>query len=159
MMGESATGRLDGVVTYHLNPYASGVVRFNELLAEHLGVPFVGLHDGRAESLRRPLLSFKVSEMAEPDRAALARMLDADNWRFDVYLHDWGDLELERRLVRDAARVWCGNGEIHRNVEGLSTRVETVWTPGLLMDRRTYEPAEISVFSFGMAGSALASML
>jgi hypothetical protein len=142
---------IDGVVTYHLNPYASGVVRFNELLAETLGVPFVGLRDARVAQFERPLLSFKVGEMDEADRNLLAEQLERPDWLFDVYLHDWSGLPLEVRLVERAQRVWCGNHEIEDQVSSTRPDLETVWTPGLLMDRRAFQPVEISVFSFGMA--------
>lgn len=148
----AATGAdVDCVVTHHLNPFASGVVRFNELLAQHLGVPFVGLFDGRLEAMARPLLSFKVSELSDSQQADLNHMLATRHWEPQVYLHDWHDLALERRLLELSTCVWCGNLEIAQRVAPLHPRVETVWTPGLLSDQRVYAPAEISVFSFGMA--------
>ena len=33
----------------------------------------------------------------------------------------------------------------------LSSSAAPLWTPGLLVDRRRYEPADLTVFSFGMA--------
>lgn len=142
---------VDGVVSYHMNPYASGAVGVNVMLAKHLGVPFLGLRDAASAALKRPLLSFKVGEMAEPDQARLSDMPDELGWRYHVFLHDWSDLPLEHKLVRGATGVWCGNHEIRKRLEGLNPRIETVWTPGLLTDCRTYPPVEISLFTFGMA--------
>lgn len=120
------------------------------MLAERLGVPFVPLRDAAAlAAVREPLLSFKVSEMGEDDRGRLREMLPG--WSFDVYLHDFSGLELELELVRLARHVWCGNHEIREQIEGINSDTDTVWTPGLLMDQRLYQPCEISVFSFGMA--------
>ncbi len=71
---------IDCVVSHHLNGYASGVARFNELLAEHLAVPLLGLADPAIAQLRRPLLSFKVSELDDAGAAtvrALLRRVDA----------------------------------------------------------------------------------
>lgn len=142
---------IDAVVTYHVNPYASGVVRFDQILAEHLDVPFIALSDPGVSEVRSPLLSFKLAEVREEDRGRLGALLDRRGWRHQVFLHDWSDIPLERRLVSEAARVWCGNAEIADLVRHLNPRTEAVWTPGLLTDRRTFQPAEISVFSFGMA--------
>jgi hypothetical protein len=47
--------------------------------------------------------------------------------------------------------VHCGNLEIYEGLRGLGDRVETVWAPGLIVDRRPFEPAAVTVFSFGMA--------
>lgn len=149
---------VDCVVTHHLNPFASGVVRFNEILADRLGVPYLGLFDPRLGAYDCPLLSFKVSELGDSEQDALDRMLDARTWRYQVYLHDWSGLPLERRLASGAEHLWCGNLEVHEQVMGLNPHTEVVWTPGLLTDQRRYHPAEISVFSFGMAHKIRADM-
>jgi hypothetical protein len=89
--------------------------------------------------------------MAPEERDALARRLERAGWRGEVFLHDWAGLELERQVVARARRVHCGNLEIQERVRGLNPESLSVWTPGLLVDRRRYEPAELTVFSFGMA--------
>jgi hypothetical protein len=142
---------LDCVVTHHHNPFASGVVRFNELLAGELGVPMRGLFDADTRMAARPLFSFKVSELSSEERPRFEAMLDSGSGLYEVYLHDWAGSELERRLVRDAARVHCGNAEVHDQVAPVSPDATLLWTPGLLKDRRVFTPAEVSVFSFGMA--------
>jgi hypothetical protein len=147
---------VDCVVTHHLNPFASGVVRFNEILAERLGVPYLGLFDDRLLEHKRPLLSLKVSELGGDEREALERLLDGRGYQ--VYLHDWSGLPLERRLATGAQHVWCGNLEISELISGLNANTEVVWTPGLLADERRYHPAEISLFSFGMAHKIRADM-
>ena len=53
---------IDAVVTHHPNSFRSGVARFNQILADRLGVPLLSLFDGTFVSSHRPLLSFKVSE-------------------------------------------------------------------------------------------------
>jgi hypothetical protein len=131
---------IDSVVTHHLNPFRSGVARFNALLAERLGVPLVGL----AADVRAPLLSFKASELGDPDRALVAERLPA--WAPSLFLHEWGDTPLERALVKAAARVLCGNAEVAAQVGG-----ELVWTPGLILESGRIAPAEVRVFTFGMA--------
>ncbi len=70
---------------------------------------------------------------------------------YEVYLHEARGSELERKLIVLADRVHCGNEEIYHQVQGLNDQVDTLWTPGLVVDDRIFEPAEITVFSFGMA--------
>jgi hypothetical protein len=139
---------LQAVVTHHRSGFRSGVARFNELLAERLGVPLYGLdEDGPGWS--RSLLSFKVSELDIATRAALAERLD--DWDGELFLHELSGLDLERELVRRARRVHCGNLEIYEGVKGLTGNAEAAWAPGLITDRRLYELPEVTVFSFGMA--------
>jgi hypothetical protein len=149
---------IDAVVTHHRDGFRSGVARFNELLAEHLGVPLIGLFDDALESSRRALLSFKIGELSEHERVQLAERLERIDWRGDVYLHDYAGLDLEREIVRRARVVHCGNLEIQAAVKDLGESVQAVWTPGLILDQRVYQPAEISVFSFGMAHKIRADM-
>jgi len=139
----------DAVVTHHRDGFRSGVARFNELLAERLGVPLQGL-DGLADAVGRPLLSFKVSELGEDERA-VAAYVEQGGAEWELFLHEYRDLPLERDLVAGARRVHCGNGEILAAVGGAAAWAQVVWTPGLILDDRPFRPAEISVFSFGMA--------
>jgi hypothetical protein len=127
-------GRLDAVVTHHRDGYRSGVARFNELLG----------------ATRYPLLSFKVRELPPAD-AALVERFAAGGVPWQVYLHEFADLPLEHALVVGAERVLCGNREIEAAVTELNDDVETVWTPGLIHDDRTFPASDVSVFSFGMA--------
>jgi hypothetical protein len=141
---------IDAVVTHHRDGFRSGVARFNELLAEHLHAPLHGLLDDAARAADRPLLSFKVSELGDRERSALDAIL-AVGARIELYLHEFCGDELERRLIAGAVRVHCGNHEIARAVADLNGAVDVLWTPGLIVDTRPFRPAEISVFSFGMA--------
>lgn len=153
-MSDAGSGNpgIDAVVSHHLNGFRSGVARFNELLAQHLGVPLRSLTDEALAQASHPLLSFKVSELGEAE-AAVRRAFATDRARgtWDVFLHEYRGLPLERELVAGAGRVWCGNDEI---VAGLATDradARRLWAPGLVLDDRPFEPSAISVFSFGMA--------
>jgi hypothetical protein len=140
--------RPDAVVTHHRNPFRSGVARFNQILAEHLGVPLVGLDELAAAGARAPLLSFKAGELpGEPALDALA------GTRYGVFLHAWDGLALEERLVRGATRVFCGNEEVRAAVLALGVEARTLWAPGLILgaDAHRYAATDISIFSFGMA--------
>lgn len=140
---------VDAVVTHHTDGFRSGVARFNELLAERLGVPLVSLRSERLPLLRRPLLSFKASEL-DADLVPVVEAL-AHGEPFELFLHEYGGGEFERRLVRAASRVHSGNREIAAAVVHLNARVDEVWTPGLLNDDRRFPDADLTVFSFGMA--------
>lgn len=141
---------IDGVVTHHVDGFRSGVARFNELLAEHLGVPLAHFEDGATARMRRPLISFKVSELPPEAAHAVTRLLSrAEAW--DVFLHEFCGCPLEESIVSGAGIVYCGNRQIEDEVVRLNARVARAWTPGLLTDDRHFEPAEITVFSFGMA--------
>jgi hypothetical protein len=150
MMGTSERP-IDAVVTDHLNTFASGVARFNAILAQELGVPLLGLADPALDEAARPLLSFKPGELNVDEEMRVRAIVGRDGRPFEVYLHDWRDLPVEREMVRRAARVWSGNAEVEEHVDSLHPDVRAAWTPGLLRDHRRFQPAEISVFSFGMA--------
>jgi len=142
---------LDAVVTHHLDGFRSGVARFNEILATQLDLPLVGLGELQGAAITCPLLSFKVRELPMQERGQIELLVDDARWPWEIFLHDFGDLPLERRLVSGAQRVHCGNHEIEHEVAALNPEHATLWTPGLLLDDRQFRPAELSVFSFGMA--------
>lgn len=142
---------IDAVVGDHMNPYASGAARFNQILAERLGTPFISLLDPLLRTSGFPLLSFKEPELDKSERAALAALLDRGAGALRVYLHDYTGAALEERIVRQAEVVYCGNQEIAAKVSGLNDRLHTLWAPGLILDHRVFAPAVYSIFSFGMA--------
>lgn len=72
---------IDAVVTHHTDASRSGVARFNELLAAHLGVPVLSVSNDRAKGLSHPLLSFKVSELDRGEAADLEGLLAAAHGR------------------------------------------------------------------------------
>lgn len=149
---------LDAVVSHHMNPFRSGVARFNELLARELGVPLYSVFDDGLAGCSAPLLSFKAQEMSDAEQVRLLELLEGRSWELELYLHAFGGLEVEHAMVRAARRVWCGNHELTGQLADLHPVVETVWTPGLLLDHREIKPVEITVFSFGMAHKIRISM-
>jgi hypothetical protein len=150
--------RVAAVVTHHRGGFRSGVARFNELLAERLGVPLYGVDEDASEGWSRSLFSFKASEMSPPEREALSERIERAGWEGEVYLHDWSGIDLELEILARATRVHCGNLEILADVRALTAHATPAWTPGLLVDRRRFEPAELTVFSFGMAHKIRADM-
>jgi hypothetical protein len=145
--------RIDGVIGHRLDPYRSGVARFNQILAERLGVPVVGFLDQRVADFACPLLSFKAAELSPHEihlvEGVLKRLEGEASLR--VFLHEYLDLDIERTLVRQAELVYCGNDYVYERVHGLAAHAILAWAPGNILDVRPFPPADVSVFSFGMA--------
>ncbi len=142
---------IDAVVTHHSDSFRSGVGRFNELLADRLGVPLVRLRKLLEAGCQRPLLSLKVSELGEPELAVLAELVATRPFSWELFLHVYEGHELEAGLVEGAARVHCGNHEIFAQIRDRNPAAQILWSPGLILDERPFADAEITVFSFGMA--------
>jgi hypothetical protein len=142
---------VDAVVTHHRDSFRSGVGRFNELLAQRLGVPVLGIRRLLTAGVERPLLSFKIAELAPAELAVLERLVETKPFEWELFLHVYDGFPVEEALVRGAAHVHAGNHEVHAQVEGLAPSVDTLWSPGLILDERPFRPTDISVFSFGMA--------
>jgi hypothetical protein len=142
---------IDAVVTHHRDSFRSGVGRFNELLGERLGVPVIGIRRLLSAGAKRPLLSFKVAELSAAELAALQRLVDEQPFEWELFLHIYDGHPLEEALVRGAAHVHAGNHEVEAQVAGLARSVDTLWSPGLILDERVFAPTDVSVFSFGMA--------
>jgi hypothetical protein len=144
---------IDAVVSHLLDPYRSGVARFNEQLAGRLGVRVVGLCTDAAVAAGAPLLSVKLSQLGDGERDALVRVLDAERspGSIRVFLHEVAPSPLEERLVRTAGWVFAGNEEIHARVAGLTERCSCLWSPATLQDVRPLDRTELLVFGFGMA--------
>ena len=149
-MADPARQALDAVVTHHRDGFRSGVARFNELLANRLRAPLLGIDELEDRRPGCALLSFKVGELDPFSAESLGRWLEPAPC-YELFLHDYGGTEVERSLVEGARHVHCGNSEIEAAVAGLARSAGTLWTPGLILDDRTFRPSEISVFSFGMA--------
>jgi len=145
------TGPVDAIVTHHLNTFASGVARFNEILAANMNVPLFGVTDDEVLERRRPCLSFKFSELRPEAESRLERMAAEPGCAYDLLLHDLAGTDLEGRMIADAAFVWCANSEIEDEVRRRRADCGALWTPSLLLDHRRYPPVALSVFSFGMA--------
>jgi hypothetical protein len=142
---------VDAVVTHHRDSFRSGVGRFNELLAERLGVPVIGIRRLLTAGCSRPLLSFKVAELAPAELAVLRELVETRPFPWDLFLHVYDGDELEAALVAGADHAHAGNHEIFAQIEGLARSADTLWSPGLILDEREFAPTDVSVFSFGMA--------
>ena len=144
---------VDGVLGYHLNPLTCGVAKFNLMLARRLAVPMLGLFDRRADGLRRPLLSLKLSEFTATDVAALVSIVETAPWRagFGLFLHAWTDTPVEQLLLARAASVFCGNAELVAELRARRADIQESWCPSTLLEPQRFKPDGLSVFAFGMA--------
>ena len=142
---------VDAVVTHHRDSFRSGVGRFNELLGERLGVPVIGIRRLLTAGCSRPLLSFKVAELAPAELTVLEQLVETKPFPWELFLHVYDGHEVEQALVRGAAHIYAGNHEVYAQVEKLARSVDTLWSPGLILDERSFPPTDVSVFSFGMA--------
>lgn len=151
--GTAALPRVDAVVSHHMNSFASGVAKFNEVLAQKLGVPRLSLWDPAVAELEGPLFSFKTGELSEDEPQKLMRLLDqlSPEMAVRLFLHEVSRSSVEQRLLERAAVVFCGNDEILASLSGGPVPAVRAWAPGLIDDLRRFNPAQVSVFSFGMA--------
>jgi len=145
--------RIDAVLGYHTNPFTCGVAKFNSVLASRLSVPHRFIFADEAGRHRAPLISLKLAEFRPQDVHRLRAWLDVDRsgGTFSVFLHAYADTPLERRLVRGAEVVYCGNDLLYQQLRAEARRVESLWCPGTNLSREVFETTELTVFSFGMA--------
>ena len=89
---------IDAVLSYHLNPFACGVAKFNLALAKRLGVPCLPLG---AVTPAHPLLSIKYAELEKDIHIPTRRGADD----YALLLHDRG-LRPDSMLFQGASRVF-----------------------------------------------------
>ncbi len=132
MLRESVKLPFTSVVSYHTNEYGCGVAKFGKMLAERLGVPFVGMSlSSRVGAY--PLYSLKWSELSgNVDDPAPFVALDG---QFGVFWHDGGFNYMTRR----AAHVFFADPSL--GSPGL-------WCPSLLAPSAS---RLVKLFTFGMA--------
>jgi hypothetical protein len=144
---------MDCILGYHLNPLSCGIAKFNLELGRQLGIPVLSLFDPSTVSARRPLLSIKLSEFTYHHARDLERYLDERpaTQSLRLFLHAYDDTALERRMIAEADVVYVGNVELANRLRQQRSDVVEAWCPGVLFEAKPFEPAELSVFTFGMA--------
>ena len=144
---------MDCIATYHRNPMRCGIAKFNHALGKQLGLPVVGIFDEALIGYDRPLLSIKFSELSPVDQDRFVELLDALEGRAkpQIFLHGYSATATERRLLRIASTVFCGNAELLEQVSLDRPDAVEAWCPGMVQDRQPFPSAELSVFTFGMA--------
>jgi hypothetical protein len=142
---------IDCIAGYHLNPWTCGIAKFNAILAKHLEVPVIGLRDAGLGQYRLPLLSIKMSEFTDADAAELDAWSVARAGRFELFLHAFDGTPIEQRLVSSAARVYCGNSELYRDLRPARPDIQELFCPGTILNPQRFQATDLSVFTFGMA--------
>lgn len=145
--------KVDCILGYHMNPMTCGIAKFNYMLAQKLGVPFLSVFGHEARGYSSPLLSIKTSEFNASDVARFVAWLEnvASNDWLAVFLHAYDDTPIEHELLLKTFHVYCGNRQLAERLSTKHSRITSLWCPGTNMDPRVFEPSEISVLSFGMA--------
>ena len=105
---------IDAVLSLHTNPFACGIAKFNQALAQRLGVPCDALDALQAHKYRYPLVSVKWAELQS---TAWCRRFPTG--RFALLWHDAGDPALTTRAaeVHYATEMGCPS-----TIEGDPTR-------------------------------------
>jgi hypothetical protein len=143
---------VDVVVGHRLDPYRSGVARFNQMLATRLRVPVVSFTDPALLRFANPLFSLKPSDCSHTEAALLDEVLSAlDGRRISTYLHEYLDLPAERHLVDASTTTYCGNAQIEADVSRRAARTMLSWAPSTIERHAPFPKVDVSVFSFGMA--------
>jgi hypothetical protein len=142
---------IDCIAGYHLNPWTCGIAKFNDILARNLEVPVIGIGSPELQLYRRPLLSLKMSEFTPADAQALAEWVEAHAGRFELFLHAFDGTPFEHRLLKAAAKVYCGNRELSHELASSRPDIVELFCPGTLLNPQRFQPTELSVFTFGMA--------
>jgi hypothetical protein len=121
------------------------------ILGRHLSVPVVGIGSAELNTYRMPLLSLKMSEFTAPDADALDMWLQANRGRFELFLHAFESTPMEMRLLKAAARVYCGNQELAHLLAPVRSDIIELFCPGTLLNPQRFHRSDLSVFTFGMA--------
>jgi hypothetical protein len=142
---------IDCIAGYHLNPWTCGIAKFNTILSTHLDVPVVGIRAVELADYRRPLLSLKLSEFSAADAADLDEWTQAHAGAFELFLHAFDGTEIEHRILASAARVYCGNAELFRDLQPQRADIQELFCPGTILNPQRFQRTQLSVFTFGMA--------
>ncbi len=142
---------IDCIAGYHLNPWTCGIAKFNTILARHLELPVVGIRAVELGSYRNPLLSIKLSEFSDADAADLDMWGQAHAGHFELFFHAFDGTDVEKRLMKAAARVYCGNRELFETLRPARPDIHELFCPGTILNPARFQNTELSVFTFGMA--------
>lgn len=145
---------MDTVLSYHMNPLTCGVARFNRAVSDQFDLPMISMFSPEGLAARRPMLSFKVSEMTDPDIERLGRIADDPSiWpHLRLFFHDYSGHQVESKLIHRAEKVYCGNEALYEEIRALTKNAVKAWCPGYLFETRVMDNgAEIKLYTFGMA--------
>jgi hypothetical protein len=142
---------IDCIAGYHLNPWTCGIAKFNSILAGHLELPVVGIRAVELGNFRRPLLSVKLSEFSDADARDLDMWSQSHAGEFELFFHAFDGTEVEKRLVKAAGRVYCGNRELVQVLRPERADAQELFCPGTILNPARFQDTDLKVFTFGMA--------
>ena len=142
---------IDCIAGYHLNPWTCGIAKFNAILARHLELPVVGIRAVELGNFRRPLISVKLSEFSAHDAADLDMWSQAHAGQFELFFHAFEGTEVEKRLLKAAGRVYCGNRELFETLRPARPDILELFCPGTILNPARFQDTDLKVFTFGMA--------
>lgn len=90
---------IDAVLSYHTNPLTCGVAKFNQQLAQQLGVPCRSLDGSFDRTPTHALVSVKTTEIPDGDHCWIADS-------YDLLLHDRPDWVMQHPIGQRARRVF-----------------------------------------------------
>lgn len=140
----------DCIVSYHTNPYTCGVARFNQALAQTLGVGVISVTEFINHSEGLPLLSLKFEEI--PDQVAqelLQHMLQSTS-EFDLFLHGVQESEPRLKLVSQARKVFVGSADHADAIRSTRPDIVALFAPGAPFtgDQKSFD---LTLLTFGMS--------
>lgn len=126
---------VDAVLSYHLTPLSCGVAKFDQLLAQKLGVPWRGLHEHA--QFRHPLISAKFSEWVWQPPKPLT---------YSLFLHDGPHSTTDVWWVKDAQQVFAGNRRIAQACLDFGVRTIAAWCPSTVQGNPSRGAFRVLIF-------------
>jgi len=142
------------IVSYHTNPYTCGVARFNQALAQSLGIRVISVSDFIAAPDSFPLLSIKLEEI--PDAIVVQLLAAVMKVKFDAFLHGVQGSRTENDLLQRARKLFVASEEHSDELRSIRTDIITVFAPGAspVESEGTFD---LTLLTFGMAHKIRAS--
>jgi hypothetical protein len=135
---------IDAVLSYHTNPNTCGVAKFNQQLAQRLGVPLQSVFC--ETECGYPLLSVKREECHEGYEWTTGIADRCDHFRrFDVFWHG----EPDRWVTQKATRVFAANARIADQIREYRPDVIEAFCPATIAGNPHRAP--LNILTFGMA--------
>lgn len=142
------------IVSYHTNPYTCGVARFNQALAQSLGIRVISVSDFIVAPDSFPLLSIKLEEI--PDVLANELLSAVANVKFDSLLHGIQGSVIENFLILNSRKLLVASAEQADQLRLIRADVIAVFAPGA-SPANPEASFDLTLLTFGMAHKIRAS--
>jgi hypothetical protein len=142
------------IVSYHTNPYTCGVARFNQALAQSLGIRVISVSDFITAPDSFPLLSIKLEEI--PDAIVVQLLAAVTKVKFDAFLHGVQGSRTEKDLLQRARKLFVASEEHSAELRSIRPDIITVFAPGA-SPTESEGTFDLTLLTFGMAHKIRAS--